>query len=113
MDDQPDPPGFVPVERIALLKDDMSGDEVRAILGSPASTQPPSEVVGPTEVFQSFGSSFSFAADRDIDEIWVYRHRRRGKLLLKHKITTYLGFRMGILQGAWKDNSQLRAAGQR
>jgi hypothetical protein len=105
MDVQSDPPGFVPVERIALLKDDMTADEVRELLGVPASIQPPSEVVGPTEVFQSFGSSFAFAADRDLDEVWVYRHRRRGKLMLKHKITTYLGFRTGILQGAWKVNS--------
>ena len=65
MDLQSDPPGFVPVERFALLKDDMTADEVRALLGPPASIQPP----------------------------------------LKHKITTYLGFGTGVIQGAWKVNS--------
>lgn len=102
MDSLSDPPGFVPVERTKSLKDGMTGEEVRAILGPPASIQPPSEVVGPTEVFQSIGSGFSFAADRDIDEVWVYRHHRRGKLLLKHRITSYLGFRLGIFQGSWQ-----------
>src|SRR5262245_10099000 len=96
------PVGYVPIERISAATDGMTMDEVREILGEPAMIVPPSEVVGPSDTLGSIGSTFSFASDRDMDEVWIYRHRERGKMLLKHRITSYLGFREKILRAGWR-----------
>jgi hypothetical protein len=77
MDAASDPVGSVPVERMAAVKGGMTADEVRAILGEPASIER------------------SSLTQHGI--VWIYRHHRRGKFLLNRPMASYLEFRDGVL----------------
>jgi hypothetical protein len=77
MDAASDPVGSVAMERMAAIKGGMTVDEVRAMLGEPASIQRSS-----------------------LDQhgiVWVYQHHRRGKFLLNRPMASYLEFRDGVL----------------
>jgi len=97
-------PGVLPVERMRDLQVGMSEAEVLEILGPPKWQQSPESCNGPTETFQRLGFTiFDFAADRDLDAVWVYVHDRRGKFKLTKYVTTYVGFRDGVATGGWQE----------
>jgi hypothetical protein len=81
----PDPVGFVPMERMAAVKGQMTPEEVRALLGGPALAQPAEE------------SPLHRTGAQPGDVVWTYRHRRRGKFLMDREIVSYLHFRGGAL----------------
>lgn len=96
--------GIVPIEAMQPVAQGWTVDAVRAHLGSPLAIQSPKDDVGPTATFKSLGFTiFDFAADRDLDAVWVYKHDRRGKFRLKQLVLTYLGIRDGIVTGLWRE----------
>ena len=80
----------------------MSPDQVIAILGPPFQRLPPDEVKTPSEVFSELGSSFQFASDQELTDVWSYLHDRRGNLKLKDRVTSFLAFKDGALRSQWR-----------
>jgi len=97
-------PGVIPVETIRDLRVGMTEAEVLEIAGPPKLCQSPEATTGPTETFRELGFTiFDFAADRDLDAVWVYVHDRRGKFKLTKYVTTFVGFSNGVTTGAWQE----------
>jgi hypothetical protein len=106
-----DPTGLVALETMRNVRVGMTQDEVVAAIGQPKLRVSPDSVQGPTAVFQSIGFTvFRFDADDDIDAVWVYVHDRRGKLTLNKLISTHLGFRDGVMTGAWQEHKPFPAS---
>ncbi len=99
MSDVPPPPqpkGIVPVELMQPVDAGWTIEELLEHLGPPLAIQRPEDVSGPTDFFESLGfEAFDFEADRNLSEVWVYKHDRRGTFRLKGEILSYVGVRDG------------------
>lgn len=95
--------GVVPVEALRPVTAGWTEGALRALVGPPLEVRSPSSCAGPTEVFESFGFSIlDFETDRDLDEVWVYRHDRRGTFLVTNRLHRFVGMRNGIVTGIWR-----------
>jgi hypothetical protein len=79
---------------MAAVKVGMTADEIRAILGEPASIQRPDEL----GIFHG------------ADLVWTYQHHRRGKFVLNCPMMTYLQFRDSVLQGTARAQFKVESA---
>jgi hypothetical protein len=79
----PDPAIRTPVDNVRLLQKGLSQSAVLELLGQPA------EVLAPEK-----GDAF--------DTAWLYVHDRRGKFKLKYALSTFVGFRKGVVIGHWQ-----------
>jgi hypothetical protein len=100
MSDAPQQSGVLPLEAMREITDGLLRSEVVARLGEPFQRLPRDEVQTPSETFAELGSSFQFAADQNLSEVWSYLHDRRGKFQLKDRVYTYLGFEGEVLREA-------------
>jgi hypothetical protein len=94
--------GSIPLERLRDIQEGMTPAEVETICGPPKERLKPGDVISPTEFWQSIGSTFQFDLDCQLEEVWVYQHDRRGKLQLNSCLRTFIGFRNGLVTGAWQ-----------
>ena len=95
-------PGVIPLEWARDLKEGMSAQAVRECVGPPVVVLRPDEIKTPSQVFEEIGSTFRFAADQDLEEIWEYVHDRRGRMTLVKRVTTRVGFRNGVVAALWR-----------
>ena len=102
MSDSPEQSGIVSLDEMRRITNGMSSVEVVALLGEPFQKLPPEEVTTPSEVFAELGSSFQFASDQGLTEVWSYTHDRRGKFKLKDRVTSFLAFKDGVLRSQWR-----------
>lgn len=102
-DSQTPDAGTIPVETLRPVVAGWTIDELRQCAGEPFQIQDAASTVGPTEFWRSVGFSiFDFDVDRDLDEVWVYRHDRRGKFELKVMLYSFVGIRAGHVTGIWQ-----------
>jgi len=102
-EERPTECGIVPVEALRPVAPGWTASELCERIGSPLEIRSQNSTAGPTELFQSFGFSiFDFEVDRDLDEVWIYKHDRRGKFLLTRPLFSFVGVRNGIVTGIWQ-----------
>ena len=94
--------GIIPLERVRGVTEGMDHEHVKSLCGPPKEILSPADLLSPTQFWQSLGTSFDFAVDREIDQVWHYLHDRRGKLALAAPLHTYIGFRDGKVTGTWQ-----------
>jgi hypothetical protein len=107
MSDAPQQSGVVPLDAMREIKDGMLRSEVVARLGEPFQRLPREAVQTPSETFAELGSSFQFAADQNLSEVWSYLHDRRGKFPLKDRVHTFLGFEGEVLRAQWRTQQEV------
>lgn len=103
----PEKVGIVPLDEMRRVRDGMSPEQVIAIIGEPFQRLPAEAVKTPSEVFAELGSSFQFASDQGLTEVWSYRHDRRGKFKLKDRVTSFLAFKDGVLRSRWRSQERV------
>ena len=106
MSESPEQRGVVSLDEMRRVSSGMSPAQVVAILGEPFRRLCPEEVKIPSEVFAELGSSFQFASDQKLTEVWSYAHDRRGKFKLKDRVTSFLAFKDGVLRCTWRSYEQ-------
>ena len=95
--------GVISIESIQPIEKGWDKAEIEQLLGPPFAIQSPSEAAGPTQAFAELGFTlFDFTSDRDLDEVWVYKHDRRGKFKLKRPMFSFIGIKDGFSTGVWQ-----------
>jgi len=96
--------GVVPVEAMRPVEEGWTIEALREHLGPPLEVRSADETPGPTDTFSSLGFTvFDFAVDRDLSEVWVYKHDRRGKFRLTKLLLSFVGIRDGKVTGVWQE----------
>ncbi len=104
------PKGIVPVELMQPVDEGWTIEKLLEHLGPPFVIQRPDDASGPTDFFESLGAeAFDFEADRNLNEVWVYKHDRRGTFRLKGEILSFVGVRGGKVSGVWQRSRAQRS----
>ena len=99
--------GVVSLDVMRRIGNGMTPAQIIVAIGEPFQRLSPAEAQTPSDIFAELGSSFEFASDRGLNEVWSYQHDRRRKFKLRDRVTSFLAFRDGVLCSQWRSYQKI------